>query len=509
MRDSGPSRSLDGGLELRPAHVRALLGVIEAVRLASFLSEKKGPDYLWPGFDFGATPIIIYRRNREAILVQHPDPPKEFRRLELPLPGLGATPVYFHAGALPFLPAVGAVEIAGRATAAIPLTVFGSRVIPEAFVASLFHETFHAFERRLGRRAADPSLLSRYPELSAVNNALGNVEGNILYDYLGPRLLQAGDAREAERAAVEFSVIRRERRAPLEDDVIEYETRLEAAEGLARYVEVRILAGAGDGYTPGPAFKILAGRGVYAMARDLIAERLARLPELNLHAAGAAWWRFFHTGMALALLADDLDSGWKSRVVAGGKLGDIVEERVIYDGGPADEATVERLKASYGYDERLEAERAFSRVEKRRKKELLLSVLGGDGARITFDVSALIAEETWWDSGRIFLDWDPATTETITQSVRIHREGLRFSGFGAELRIVGIPVVEDLKNRLFHVRVPSAGRLDMRGDGRSFGLERPAEFEEGLELLVPGVFARAASGWVQNLGETLYIKITR
>jgi hypothetical protein len=212
--------------------------------------------------------------------------------------------------------------------------------------------------------------------------------------------------------------------------------------------------------------------------------------------------------MALALLADRVAPGWKRRVEAGEALDSVIGEHVLFDGGAGDERELEVLKQHYGYDERLDAERAFSRAERRRKEDLLASILGGSGTRVTFDVSSLVAEETWWDTGRVKLAWDPAAVEVITSNVRIHSRGLRFRGFGTDLRFSGVPVVEDAKNRLFHVNVPALG-LTAEGDGQEFSISQAAEFEDGLDVALPGVQARARSGYVRNAEGALYIKITR
>jgi len=510
----------------------------EARHLSRDLAGREGPDYLWPGFRLEEVPVAFYLGSRETFLFQHPDPPTEFRFIDVPVPGLRDVPLYYHRGRLPYLPAVGPVVIRGFSVATLPLSVFRPGVPAEALVAGIVHEAFHAYH--LGRDLWKPdlALLSRYPELSAVNNALGTLEGLVLHDWVGATLLgvrcprpvepgTAGGREAAARAAFEFSLIRRERRGPLEDDLIEYERRLEASEGLARYVQFRALLGASPpaaapagsrdregvpagGYSPGPAFETLSGRETYARVPGLIAEQVDKLSGLNVHAAGAAWWRFFHTGMALALLADYLDPEWKTKAEQGQPLDSIIEAGVQYDGGPGDERALELLKERYGFDERLESEREFGRRERRRKEELLVTLLRGTGTRLTFDVSSLIAEETWWEAGRFSVVWDPSSVETVTSNVRIHRHGLRFSGYGTELRFDdGLPVVEDLKNRLFHVSVPWKGNLTSRGDGHQFSLRQPSEFEDGLELLLPGVSARARSGYVQDTGDTLYIKITR
>ncbi len=522
------------GIELRPAHLRAFLCLAEAGHLTRFLAETRGPDFLWPGFDFAATPVLLYDGRGEAFLAQHPHPPTGFELFRVPVPGLEGVPLYHHRGAFPSVPAAGPAEIGGRVAAALPLRVFRPGVVPESLVAGLIHEAFHAFQWGRGQRGSDLSLISEYPELSPVNNALGNLEARILYGYLrrsldlGGRLAGDGspdpgglgaDAGAAApgadgpvTTAYAFSLIRRERRAMLEDETIEYERGLESAEGLARYVQAKALLGAVSSltrYVPGRAFSVLAGRDAYSRARELVAEQVGKLPGLNVNAAGAAWWRFFCTGMALGLFADDLDPEWKHKVARGQPLDSVVEERVTYDGGSGDERAIERLKEEYGYDARLDAERRFGREEKRRKEELLSTLLKGSGTRLTFDVSDLLTEETWAESGRFALVWDPGSVETVTKNVRIHRRGLRFTAYGTDLRFTGLPVVEDLKNRLFHVSVPSAGRLRLQGDGQACTLERPAAFEDGLEVILPGVVARARSGYVQNSAGTLYIKIAR
>jgi len=360
-------------------------------------------------------------------------------------------------------------------------------------------------------------MLSGYPELSATNNALGNLEGLILHDILRGSLVDAPPAAVPATAAYHFCLVRRERRGPLDEAVVQYEQDLEADEGRARYVQTRSLLGALPGrpaansppYLPGPAFQALSGREAYDKAPELITEQIAKLRRINVNAAGAAWWRFFHTGMALALFADYLDPDWKRHVDAGQSLDAVIERSLVYDGGSVDERELELVKTRYGYDERLAAEREFSRQEKRRKEGLLATLLAaGSGQRVTFDVSSLMAEEEGAASGRFSLVWDPAAVEIITQNVRIHRRGLRFIGSGTDLAFHGVPVVEDLKNRLFHVNV-RAERLGVEGDGRAQAIFRPAEFAEGLEVSLPGVVARATSGFVQNTGGTLYIKITR
>jgi len=534
-------------LELRPAHLRALLSLAEARQLTRFLADARGPDYLWPGFGFARIPILIYEavgdpaarkpaEEFDVFLVQHADPPAEFSPVDVPVPGLEDALLFHYRGPAAYLPAVRTIVLAGRRTAALPLGVFRQSLSPEAMVGGLVHDAFHAFAAAagLGQTRVDPGRISRYPELSPVNNVLGNIEGRLLYGYVSTALGPAGAGARAEdrpasgptagaggdpvRFAYDFCLVRRERRGPLEDDVIDYEQELELTEGPARYVRLRCLlaaaasacSGEADGYRPGKAFSVLSGRHAYSRAPSLVEEELSKLPGVNVEAAGSAWWRFYVTGMALCFLADELDPAWKVRVSAGETLDAILERLVTYGGEAEDEARLDVLRERYGYDGRLEAERVFSRSEMQRKKELLAGLLeGGDGMRLTFDVSELVPEEDWWESGHVVFNWDPSALETVTRSVRIHGRGLRFRGFGTDLEFTGVPVLEDQKSRLFHVKLPDEVNLKLEGDGREVALGKGAVFEDGLELELPGVRARARSGYVQDAGGTLYVKITR
>lgn len=506
----------DHGIEIRPAHLRALLAVAEARHLTFHLARANGPAFLWPGFDFSRTPLVVYREHGEAFLVQHPDPPTGLTVVDLPIPGLD-TPVHFSDRSFPGLPAVRVADIGGRPAAAVPLSVFRPDVPPEGLVTLLIHGAFHAF--LAGSRLVRPDLgvINQYPELSPVNNALGNLEGRILHRFLATATGAAEPPADALETAYDFCLIRRERRGPLDDVVIEYERNLEGSEGLARYVQTRALLSAaagspggppGPGYVAGNAFQTLAGRDRYTAAPRLWAAQLDKVHDLCVNAAGASWWRFFHSGMALALFADHLTSDWKAEVAAGQSLDEVLERRVSFEGDPADEKRLDALKEQLDFDQRLEEERRFSRLERERKQELLSRILAARGRRVTFDVSALVPDETWWESGHLDVVWDPDTVESVTRDVRIHHQGLRFSGFGAHLEFTGVPVIEDLRHRLLHVNVP-VGRLNLEGDGRRFALVRGAEFSDGLEVQLPGVRAQARSGYVQETDGTLYIKVTR
>lgn len=504
----------DHGIEIRPAHLRALLALAEARHLTGYLEATHGLEYLWPGFRFSDIPIILYREDREVFLVQHPEPPTELQPVELPIPGLDA-PVFFRAGSLPFLPAVRVALVGDRPAAAVPLTVFRREAPPESLVTLLIHGAFHAF--MAGVRSAKPDLrvMSQYPELSPVNNALGNLEGRILHRFLAATTgVEPGPA-DARETAYEFCLVRRERRGPLDDVVVDYEQHLEASEGLARYVQARAILAAlpgtvhpptGTEYSGGVAFQTLAGRELYMAGPRLWVHKLDKLRDLNANAAGAAWWRFFHSGMALALFADHVEPGWKRSVAAGSTLDVVLERQVRFAGDPVDEKRLDEIKATLGYHDRLEQEREFSRSERDRKHHLLARVLNTDGTRVTFDVSSLVPDETWWDSGHLSVEWDPATMESVTRDVRIHHHGLRFSGFGARLVFTGVPVVEDLKNRLLHVSVP-VERVNLEGDGRRFALIRGAEFSDGLQVRLPGVQAEARSGYLRETDGSLYIKV--
>ncbi len=474
------------------AEQRALACLSEAWNLS-----ERAPD-AWPGWDLRRVPVALYKRDGTFLLAGHPRPPRGAREVFWP-GGVAGPPVYRVSG-LPSMVTVGAVAVPyrGAVTAFIPVEWSG-RSAEEAreFVTLIWREGFHAHLHTAGKAGVIAlSLPTPYPDDHHVNNALGNIEGRLL---LEARTTPDG---ELPRLALAFALIRRERRAQLDDALIDYERAVEYYSGLATYVCLRALEAAGADYEPCPPFQRLAGESGFPMAGGWLDEKhRAELAVVNRRGRGAVRRRFFHTGAELALLLDRFHPGWKARIHQPDVwLDTLLEEKVTFDGGVGDDAIIAEAEHRYDYVSLLEEERANAREMRERRQQLLQSILSGNGTMFIFDVSQLRLTD-------IRLDHDGL--EAVNERLQVHT-GAAFFQYGpaTTLYFHGVPVVEDRESGLLEVRIPDR-RLRISGDDSPFRLVKPAEFTEGFELNAGGVRVRARQGIIQPIDGAIYVKITR
>ncbi len=467
---------------------RALACLDEAYHLA-------GQVRPWPGWDLRGGSLALFRRDGGMFLCGHDRLPR--RAVPVAWPDSPQRPPLFYLKGQPrnLTDTCATLVYLGRFTAFVPLETVG-RDAGDAveMVALIWQEAFHAFQRAL--RRVDVPVAVPYPEDSPVNNALGNVEGRLLLDALRAPQEELAAHRRA------LALIRRERRAQLDDDLVEYERFTEFYEGLATYVACRALEVAGqEGYRPHPAVSLwVAEEAEYRRAAlDLRAARLAGLLTVNRRGQGANRRRFFLTGMGLAYFLDRLDPEWKEKVQRPGVgLDEVLEAGVPFDGGEGDDRVIAETECRYDYVRRLEEERAHARELRRRKREILAEALGAEGTLLVIDVSQLRLTETRLDHDRV---------ETINERVRVHTGSAFFQYGPTTLYFHGVPVVEDRVNGLLEVRLPH--RLRMLGDEVPLRLLRPAEFTDGFELNAGGIRVRARRGYIQPADGAIYLKIVR
>lgn len=467
---------------------RALACLDEAFHLAARVQP-------WPGWDLRRGAFALYRRDGSMFLCGHGRLPRRAVPVAWPA-SPERLPVFYVKGQPRNLTdACATLLYLGRFTAFVPLEWVGADVGDAAeMVALLWQEGFHAFQRAAGR--VDVPVAMPYPEDSPVNNALGNIEGRLLLDALRAPDEELGAFRRA------FALIRRERRAQLDDDVVDYERFTEFYEGLSTYAACRALeAVAEEGYRPHASFSLWVGddEGYRRAALDLKASRLAALLTVNRQGQGAGRRRFFVTGMGIAYFLDRCDPHWKEKVQRPGVwLDDVLEAGVPFDGGEGDDRLIAEVEFRYDYVKRLEEERVHARELRRRKREILAGVLGGEGTLVIIDVSQLRLTDTRLDHHRV---------ETINERVQVHTGSAFFQYGPTTLYFHGVPVVEDRTNGLLEVRLPH--RLRMVGDDVPLRLVRPAEFTDGFELNAGGIRVRARRGYVQPIDGAIYIKILR
>jgi len=466
---------------------------------------------LWPGWEIRSTPLAVYTPGGNAFLLHHPRPVAPFQAVDASELGLTSAtterigPLYHSAVDLPFLRAATAQPLNGALTGLVPVWLDDDGPARfEAFIALLAREAFQVYGRRWSGGRPSPFPADRYPDLSPVNNALGNVEGRLLQAAWGET-----DPDVLRTLVRRFCLVRRERRGPLDEALIEYEQHHELHDGLPGYVELLALErGSSPDYRASAEYRRLTGNERYVHGPLLVEQTRAELGRVNLRGQGANRVRFSYTGAAIARFLDRIRPGWQAHLEsARANLDRLLEEGVLYDGGDGDEREIVAVLREYGYDDLLEAERLYARQEEARKRELLDSVLRGSGIRISIDVSHLVGTEDWWDRRRgTSLWWDPAHVEKITEHIRVHTRMLTFKSRGTILSFEGLPVVEDRRNKIFHSCLPD-GRLNFVGDSQPFSIDRPAEFSEGLEIRCPGLEIQAEAGYLQNADGVLYIKI--
>jgi hypothetical protein len=448
--------------------------------LLAILSDIRALPSPWPGWNASAHPLAAVLPLGGGLLV-----------FDHPHPGRGLRPVEGAAGVV-WLPA--------RSTAVAPPGAFAAVLVgrptvfvvpgldPPALCAAVWREAFR-LHLRGAAGLSEPRLAEAYPTDDPTASALATVEGRLLIEGLG-------DA-PVERA---LALVRRERRAPLEDEALEYERQVELMEGLPAYVGLRAAealravgsgpGGAGSGAPGGDPAAGPPGDAEQASPASLEALRrrllwLGRLPlRRRLEASGAA----------VALLLDRLDPGWKEAWAAGTTLDQLLERHVTFDGGDGDEAALTVAQARHGFAELLAAERDRSDEARRAREALVEQILRGEGSLVVVDVSSL-------GGGSV----DAAQPgEAVNAGLRVYRGPVSVHYPAARLRFSGPAVAEDRRAGLFQVRVP--GRLRVTGDGRD-EVTGPAAFTSGLEVDLPGLSIRARRGLVRPLDGGLYIKL--
>jgi len=339
----------------------------------------------------------------------------------------------------------------------------------------------------------------RYPETSLLNNVLGNLEGRMLYGHLTSDgfASELGDATGLPAALAIARALALSRRERYGNDVppsqIAFERRMEVYEGLPRYVELALFRTAAT-----MATKLLPDQ--TDRARRLLAGRVGLLPQLNQRGWGASRRRFYHTGMALGFLLDGAVPGWRSDLVSGHLPLDAILETVVeYDGSTVDERILDLVRERYGYYQRLEDERTWTRDIDARRREVAARILEGPGTRISVDVSELAERSVWCD---------PATVERIGESTLVHvRPGVFTYGEGGTfVEFRGLSVIEDQRSRLLHATLPGP-MPRIFGDDEALPMIKGLEFTDGLEVELGGLKVRARRGAVVRDGPVLFIKL--
>lgn len=432
---------------------------------------------LWPGWDPTATPLAIYKGTELGVLLGHPAPPSNFRRLAAP--GVSA-PVFVADSTAGMVRANTAQPFAGALTAFLSYQDFMGKPAAEA-LATAVHELFHAHQNRIAPRKFGNILVvlwGWYPEFSARNRALLALEAQMLH-----RAVTARDPEEVRQSAAGFLGLRAERRKDLTLELARYESGEESSEGLARYIEWRLLQllpRVGDvapGFSRASESALPAAlKGAATEAAQAAEKRLE--PLLRLQALERDRERFYALGMAQAALLDRLRPGWKKEFESGPLL---LDELLAASVSPAPEAETARLMEQLSYRSALgEQEKAVAERREQGARKLTALVSSG-GERVVVEVGAVKDQMA-------LRGFNPNGTVALSPGLVLHTFLLLDLGAepGARLRLEfrGVPAVyEQAQDALWcmlpgeaiaqaleaYTRAPAAGpaRLALKAEGFS------------------------------------------
>ncbi len=183
-------------------------------------------------------------------------------------------------------------------------------------VQGLLHECFHAYQGGMApQRLEQAELANRWEEQYPWEDEAFDQAWQAELDLLS-QVGKVGSREQASDLAQRFLAARQERREThsLSRDLVQYERDREWLEGLAKYVEFAIAAEAAQ--TPG--YRPVAGLGDdpdFKAYRDSQRYWQSQFKELPRMSAGRGEMRFYHTGMAQAVLLDWLDPDWKQNTL--------------------------------------------------------------------------------------------------------------------------------------------------------------------------------------------------
>ena len=311
-------------------------------------------DAVWPGWGQADIPVIVHNE-AYAFLVGHPDPPPDGWTMvprneprggpwqlvpddtfqgqpyyRQPLADLKATPenftvlvgdrwaatlqtreyarVAFYSGFRedlpPFLRPIVPVRL-------IWALIMGDT---ETYIGGLAHEAFHAYQGmqapdRLAAAEFAAPLENQYPwHVDAAKEAW-----QAELDALHAAVTAASDD-EAAQFARQFLALRQERRVAhaLSATLVDYERQREWLEGLAKYAELAIQreAGRSPRYTPLPAIGDDPDFRAYRTRERYWSQQLGEVRRMTNRSGET---RFYHAGMAQAVLLDRFAPGWKAQ----------------------------------------------------------------------------------------------------------------------------------------------------------------------------------------------------
>lgn len=503
---SGPGRARQGDrLRVDP------LLITQVSEVWSFVAADDNP--IWPDWNAETTPILIYRPDVQDVLLNHPYPSDDFVEYGGPLT-FGDLPIMLRSGKtlITFDGQNTSREVCGIETLVVadgasrlrvhlqsllqsdqaldgPLSdeqIDGLLPDPYDLLGLFVHEAFHVHQSRSAPgKGGDELALRSYPTLSVENNVGFALEGRALHDAWA-----APDEAGLREAAVRWLAIRNQRRANLSAESARYEDGTEFNEGLAKYIEYRLLEVL-EGEIPGEAMHWVRGFHGYddlSGYRTRLFERMVQnmRGEINVnndpYGASPLRQRLYFSGMAIGVLLDRLAPDWKEQIFLPGiTLTGLLEQAL----DATDEELAEALTCARSHpdhDALVRSKQELGRAGRKRIEEMVGEIESGRLGTLTIDYSALeepVIGMSFTPFGIVAIDADRTIYTLTPVSARIGAAGL--------IRQTEVnPILHDLDKKKFRVGLTRAAPLEQLL--KSLRVDRLEDRRAGpLQLTLPGI----------------------
>ncbi len=508
--------------------------IAEAAEVWALIASPQNP--VWPGWDASSTPLLFYLPGQQDVLINHPHPPNGF----VPYSG----PISFPGGRIfvkngpTIIDADGqntSKDIAGvhtlvvadtlsnlrnkvksvledaRPTAVKIQTLEFSQLATDPYdqLGFVVHEGFHVFQHsQAPDKLPNEMLLLQYPVLSVENNVGMAQEGAALAEAL-----RDTDSAAVRRAAVRWLALRKDRRAGLPANAVEYEDGCEFNEGLANYTQYRLLQVL-EGKIPGAAISYAQDFGGY---RDLAPQREELIDAMLKHMSGAIVvnndpygtaplrMRLYYSGMAIGAMLDKLSSNWKTRIfLPGTSLTSLAEEALKPTSAELADVLRE-ARSDPTYASLVQSKTKLAKDGKAHTQAVLNEIEKGPGIGLIVDYSGLDP------SARVGMHATPFGITKVDAERTIFSQVPIGVLFGQEAELsqkMAVPLLRDTGRRFVEFRLPAAAtRTEVEKALASLHMEGGAVANLALDL--PGASVKAAKAQIRWRGEDLIIVLLK
>jgi hypothetical protein len=251
----------------------------------------------------------------------------------------------------------------------------------------ILHEAFHVYQDKMApEKSANEMIVSLYPLLDPVNNALYVLEGNILRDAL-----LSQDPKGRLEKIKEFVAVRSFRQSRLDTNYVEYENLTEYSEGIATYVEYKFMK-IGETIEPIRDMYYHQGfNGYRGILTKLLEERINDMVKIvsvtddrfgNKFGSGPLRFKLYDLGAFQGLLLDEVMPSWKEKIFEDSAyLSDMLKHALALSTEELKQYLV-RAKSEYNYEDAYESKLQFEQEGKKRIQDKLDSLLNTENTLV-------------------------------------------------------------------------------------------------------------------------------